>query len=187
MPELGPPPERDLRAELFQAVGGLTLVWAQIDVALDMALRIIHHSCGGALIQSKGIPAGLADRISYFGRAHARLSKLQPFNNAARDLVNEMRRLSGERHNIVHGAALRVMDDGSLMFFRPGLKSNGDRFTLKSYTIAEIEASATASAKLAMALAEHCRALAEAFVDMGGPTLADHIGGQPLSGLDPKR
>jgi hypothetical protein len=86
----------------FELVGMVTLSWALMEMAWDLANELIMEHAGGHTIEPH-LPASLTRKLSFTKKAHARLDVLAPHTPVATKLIEGVAALKEKRHDLIHG------------------------------------------------------------------------------------
>ncbi len=125
--------------DLLTSMGLLVMVWAQAEVALDGAIALILFGLEGKRrLGETVVPVALKRKLDLWRKAHAKMPELKPHAVLAGEIATELGRLSQERHNIIHGAAMQMHSDGSFAFFRSYPRKGGVEPHFSTYSPAQI-------------------------------------------------
>lgn len=125
--------------DLLVSMGMLVMVWAQAEVAFDAAISIILFDLEGKRrLGESVVPVALKRKLDLWKKAHAKIPSLKPHADLASAIAADLGRLSQERHNIIHGAAMQAQSDGSFAFFRSYPRKGGIEPHLTTYSPEQI-------------------------------------------------
>jgi len=105
----------DYRA-LVEAIGHLVVYWGLIERQIDNWVMVAFHECGGKHIE-KTIPRMFKRKRQFLKKCFKRLAPLQPFQDAAVEILNEAKEVGGIRNDIVHGNIRKLASDRGVYRF----------------------------------------------------------------------
>lgn len=89
-----------------KAIGLLTILWAQVEIALDVTNGILILD---KRIQDTELPRSLNPKIKFFRKNIAKIPELAPFVEETLRLAGELNRIKDVRHDAVHGVAIEKL------------------------------------------------------------------------------
>lgn len=108
-----------LSKEYCAAVGGFTVAWSTIEIALDFVCAILHHDAGGDKL-SKELPIGLSQKVKFCRKCFSKLPSLEFLKEDAPQILTQTKLLSKERNRVIHGVpdTLRPVPDGTIIILK---------------------------------------------------------------------
>jgi hypothetical protein len=89
----------------FEAVGRLTLAWAQTETILDLIVWLLHSQYGGAQVEPQ-LPIGLQRKIRYVNKCFRKVALLKPYATRMREVMDKYAQAAVLRHDMAHGMVL---------------------------------------------------------------------------------
>jgi hypothetical protein len=102
--------------ELFRQVGFIVVQWGQAEQSLDLAIATIYQ-CYATQKRPKRMPKMLDTKLKYLESCVRDIRELSPYRAAADGLVADFRRLSGLRHDLIHGAITDTEAENGMFTF----------------------------------------------------------------------
>jgi hypothetical protein len=80
----------------------MTIAWVTVEMPLDFFTGLLFARAGGSTIE-KEMPRPFSSKIKFCRKGFAQLEPVKVYNETATLILNEMVRLSDERHRLIHG------------------------------------------------------------------------------------
>ncbi|MDB5531750.1 MAG: hypothetical protein JWO28_65 [Hyphomicrobiales bacterium] len=109
---------------LFKAVGFVVVQWGQAEQSLDLATAILYQNLGGKQC-AKRLPKMLETKLAFLIECLSQLPTLALLRAEGEALASNFRKLSNERHDLIHGAVATVSaKDGAFTFAKLDIKED---------------------------------------------------------------
>jgi hypothetical protein len=153
--------------DFYAAVGRFTIVWARLDMLLDVFGMVIHEHLGGKE-RSKRPPKPMEDKLNYLAETFGSRPEFSKTQKEAINLIEAIRRLAGIRNDLIHGFIVGWVDENSpaVRFVRWPSSRSDPATKVRDVKVEEINA-----------FAEECQSLSSRLND-----LTPHL----LSGIVPE-
>jgi len=147
--------ETEWRNTFYQIVGQVTVAWAQLESQLDHSNLLLLRLAPGEL-RERHHPISLKPKLRFFARAHYRLPLLSGLAAAADALADDVRNLSDDRHNLIHGVLMRPLGRGPWEFYRFTHHDDDVRILRRTYDVDELLDLLDKTLTLAHRVSTHC-------------------------------
>lgn len=96
--------QAEVSEKLMAVIGGLVVLWAHVENAIDAWVEVIHRTGGAEEIQTH-LPPSLDREMDYLKTAWKTTKVSQSLKDEGLELMAEIHRLKRFRHDLVHGLA----------------------------------------------------------------------------------
>jgi hypothetical protein len=149
----------------FAAVGRYTISWAFLETAIDHMVFASHTWAGGNEIEPE-MPWAIDRKIKFLRKSFKRLPGFQPFAVEGEMILNDAKKASDNRHDIIHGVITDHPEDATIVKMVRLMREKSGR-SFKEYHVSTggIEREAVDT----NLLGNHALKLARRIVDAVGP------------------
>jgi hypothetical protein len=119
----------------FATIGALTVLWAEIEIGLDMTIGILILDQN---VSDSELPRSLQRKIKFFKKNFARAPAVANLNERASKIVEELDRLRVIRHDAVHGVALELLSPTVRKVLRLDYDGKDLKLEYKTYGLADL-------------------------------------------------
>jgi len=152
----------------YYLVGMLAVVWAHVEVCLDLLNVIILHE---ATTKETQLPSLLGRKIKFLRKHFQNIPELISLRDDALGLFDKVDQLKEVRHDIIHGTAEARLPEGERKIIRNDYRGMKLVERHKIYSLREITVATEAMTDLAGLLIILGRATMKAFKDKKNNTL----------------
>ena len=118
---------------LFKAVGFVVVQWGQAEQSLDLAVNTLYQDYANYNL-AKRMPKMLEVKLQFIRNCINTVSELKPVKQNAESLLDDFERLSGIRHNLIHGAISTTTNtNGAYSYLK--LHTNKDSHKLEEFSL----------------------------------------------------